>query len=183
MKKITTSLLMSLLVITSSFGQTQQETIKAIGPPVDSNDCSNWITTTTDKVDGETYTAGKNDLIVSSDGGKKGLSIYMFIPKDNALILSIHAVGASSCIDDENKINFLFTDGSRLAMVNNAAFNCKGNASLFFGGILGKKRELEQLKTKKIQTMRVWTTDGYVEEDFTTDQQEEFFNVINCLTN
>jgi hypothetical protein len=182
MKKITT-LLMSILVMTSAFGQAQQDTTKIIGPPVDFNDCSNWITTTTDKVDGTTYTAGKNDLIISADGGKKGISIYMFIPKDNALILSIKAVGASSCIDDENKINFLFTDGSRLAMVNNAQFNCKGNASLFFGGILGKKRELEQLKTKKIQTMRVWTTDGYVEEDFTVEQQEEFFNVINCLSN
>ena len=51
-----------------------------------------------------------------------------------------------------------------------------------FWGVLEKEKQLEELKTKKIQTMRVWTRDGYVEEDFTKDNQEEFYNVINCLT-
>ncbi len=57
-----------------------------------------------------------------------------------------------------------------------------GKATVYFGDIFGKKKQLEELKTKKIQTMRVWTSDSYVEKDFTTDNQDEFYNVINCLT-
>jgi len=202
MKKISTSLLMVIIATTIAFGQTQKattengkkvilnsdgtwkyaDTVKTVQTKLDPNDCSNWISTETDKVDGSTSTAGKNTLIVSTDGGKKGFGIFMMKGSKGGVILSIQAVGAGSCIDEGAKINILFTDGSRLVLSNDGKFNCKGNSTVFFGGVFGKKSELEELKTKKIQTMRVWTSDSYVEKDFTVDNQEEFFNVINCLT-
>jgi len=202
MKEITTSLLMVIMAMTFAFGQTQKattengkkvllnsdgtwkyaDTVKTVQTKLDPNDCSNWISTETDKVDGITSTFGKNTLIVSTDGGKKGFVIFMMKGHKCGLILSIQAVGAGSCIDEGAKINILFTDGSRLVLSNDGQFNCKGNSKVYFGGDFGKKSELEELKNKKIQTMRVWTGDIYVEKDFTVDNQEEFFNVINCLT-
>ncbi len=201
MKEITTTLFTVLISMTSSFGQTQEATtadgkkvilnsdgswkyaeVKKNTTKVNSSDCSNWIATETDKVSGNTSTAAKHTLFVSTDGGKKGFGIFMMQTSKGELILVIQAVGAGSCIDEGSKINILFTDGSRLELLSEGDFNCKGDATVYFGGVFGKKTQLEELKTKKIQTMRVWTNDGYVEKDFTTDNQEEFLNVINCLT-
>ncbi len=154
---------------------------KSVQKTFNPNDCSNWISTETDKMDGSTSTASKNTIVVSTDGGKRGFGIFMMQGLEGVVILSIQAVGAGSCIDEGAKINILFTDGSRLALSNNGKFNCKGNSTVYFGGVFDKMSELEELKTKKVQTMRVWTSDSYVEKDFTTDNQEEFYNVINCL--
>ncbi len=201
MEKFTTTFLMVIMTMTLAFGQTQEATTsdgkkvilnsdgtwkyvetKKVSLDSNSSDCSNWISTETDKVDGTTTTAAKNTLIVSTDGGKKGLGIFMIQSSKGGLILSIQAVGAGSCIDEGAKINILFTDGSRLALSNDGKFNCKGKSTIYFGDVFGKKSQLEELKTKKIQTMRVWTSDSYVEKDFTKENQEEFYNVINCLT-
>ncbi len=67
--------------------------------------------------------------------------------------LIIQAVGAGSCIDEGSKINILFTDGTRLELVSEDDYNCKGKATAYFGDVFGKKTQLAELKTKKIQTM------------------------------
>jgi len=201
MKKITMTLLTVLTTMTVGFGQTHEATttdgkkvilnsdgtwkyaeVKKDTVKVNFSDCSNWIATETDKVSGNTFTAAKNALIVSADGGRKGFGIFMMQGSEAELILTIKAVGAGNCIDEGAKINILFADGSRLELASEMDFNCERRATVYFGGVFGKKKQLEELKTKKIQTMRVWTNDGYVQEDFTVDNQIEFYNVINCLT-
>jgi hypothetical protein len=201
MKKITTILFAIIVNLTFVFGQTQEATttdgkkvilnsdgtwkyaeIKKDTAKPKTSDCSNWIETSTDKVSGTTTTGSISNLIVSTDGGTTGFGIYMFNGSTGSLVLIIQAVGAGSCIDEGAKINILFTDGTRLELASEGDFNCKGKATAYFGGIFGKKKQLEELKTKKIQTMRVWTSDSYVEKDFTVDNQDEFYYVINCLS-
>ena len=111
-----------------------------------------------------------------------GFGIYMMLSSPNAIILVIQAVGAGSCIDEGAKINILFTDGTRLELLTDSKFNCDRKATVYFGGIFGKKNQLSQLKTKKIQTMRVWTEDGYVERDFSSENQDAFYYTLNCLS-
>ncbi|HEX7414583.1 MAG TPA: hypothetical protein VF411_11115 [Bacteroidia bacterium] len=150
-----------------------------------STDCHKWFTTTTDKVTGDITTAAKKTLIVSTDGGKKGFGIFMMRSDDNNyLYLIIQSVGAGSCIDKGAIINILFTDDSKLEMKNVGDYNCKGKSTINFQAPFDEDHEdgLNQLKTKKIQTMRVWTTDSYVERNFTSTNQMEFLNIINCLT-
>lgn len=199
MKRNIIILFFAVLTITNIFAQTQ-EAITSTGKKVILNpdgtwnyvevekdiilnpsDCNNWIETVTDKVSGRISTGAKKLLIVSTDDGKTGFGIHMIIMEKGQLILSIQAVGAGSCIDEGDKINLLFTDGSRLELASDGKFNCEGNATVYFGGIFGKKAQLNILKTKKIETMRVWTSDSYVEKDFTEENQNEFFHVINCL--
>jgi hypothetical protein len=203
MKKITTTLLAIVIALGFANGQNQNATTesgkkvilhtdgtwnyveeKKDSVKVESSDCSNWIKTATDKVSGSTSTSAINTLVVSTDGGKTGFGIFMMEMQSSkgGLILVIQAVGAGNCIDEGAKINILFDDGSRLELKNDADFNCKGKATIYFGGSFGKKKELNELKTKKIGTMRVWTRDSYVEKDFTQDNKDDFFNVINCLT-
>jgi len=151
---------------------------KTVLNPADSN---NWIITKTDEVTGKTISISKNTLIISSDGGESGFGIFMMKGSASSLILVIHVVGAGSCIDKGNKINILFTDGSGMELFSECDFNCKGSAKVYFHGRPGKKDQLNQLKSKKIKTMRVWTRDTWLEKDFTSENQDEFLNVINCL--
>ena len=154
---------------------------KKLGLPL-SEDCSNWISTEKDKMDGTLLIGAKETIVISSDGGKTGFGIYIMKGSTGSLIITIQAVGAGRCIDEKNKINILFSDGSKLDFFNDGKFNCKGKATLYFGSVFGRLSQLKELKTKKIETMRVWTSDSFVQKDFTVDNQEEFYNVINCLT-
>lgn len=145
-------------------------------------DCTKWISTWTDEVTGKTSTGGKSLLTVSNDPGQTALVIRMLKEGLDNLILWIHAIGAGACIDEGSKINILFIDGSRLELNSEGDFNCRGESTVYFGTIFGKTGELQELKTKKIKTMRVWTSDSYVQQTFSDNNQEEFYNVINCLS-
>lgn len=147
-----------------------------------SYECSDLIKINTDKITGETGVLAKDYIIVSDDGGKTGFSILLFKSSDR-IVEIIKAVGAGSCIDDVDKVNILFRDGTRLELLNNGKYNCDAKFTLYFGGIYGKKKELELLKTKEIESMRVWTSDSYVEKDFTPEQSKLLMKIIECLAN
>ena len=171
------------IVILNSDGTWKyNETLKSIQSNTDINDCSNWILTQIDKVDGTSTTTGKKVITVLNNTGKTCFRILIMKYLESGVVLSINAYGAGNCIDQGAKINILFTDGSRLVLSNNGKFNCEKEAILIFGGAFGKNSELEQLKSKKIQTMRVWTTNSFVQEDFTEENQTEIINVIKCIT-
>lgn len=144
-------------------------------------ECSDLIGTEEDKMTGKTSTGAKETLIISDDGGKNGFGIYA-LNSSKSTILSIKAVGAGNCIDDDDKINILFRDGSRLQLFNDGKFNCDAKVTLYFGGIFGKKKELTELASKEIETMRVWTSKSYVEKNFTSDQSKQLMQTIKCLS-
>jgi len=81
-------------------------------------ECGNLVTSKNDKVTGKTTKGSKEAILVSTDG-KNGFGFYIF-EGSNSIILNVTVVGASSCIEDINKMNVLFRDGSRLELVNNA---------------------------------------------------------------
>ena len=142
-------------------------------------ECVDLITNSTDKVTGKVTRGSKESLIVSKDG-KNGFGFYLF-EGSNSIVVSATVVGAGGCIDDTDKMNILFRDGTRLELINNTKFNCDGNFTLYFGGVFGKKKELEQLRTKEIETMRIWTSKSYVEEDFTPENSKAFMKSLDCL--
>ena len=143
--------------------------------------CDEYISRNVDKVTGNKSVSSKEMLIISKDGGKNGFGIFM-MKVSKSIILNITAVGAGSCIDDDAKMNILFRDGTRLQLTNDGKFNCDANYTQYFGNVFGKKKELEMFKTKEVETMRVWTTKSYVEEDFTPEQSKQLMNMFICLT-
>ena len=147
---------------------------------LDSVDCSEWVEPFVDKVSGESYKAGSNHLIVSDDG-KNSLSFVFARSADDIVMVLITAIGAGSCIDKGDLINVVFTDGTRTELFSNAGFNCNKKARVFFKEGDGKNEKLNMLTMKKIKTMRVWTNDSYVENNFTEDQSSVFKNTMQCL--
>lgn len=144
-------------------------------------DCDKYISTEVDKMTGESSVASNEILIISKDGGKKGFGIYLMKSKRGSIILSIQAVGAGNCIDDDNKMNILFRDGTRLELTNDSKFNCDAKYTQYFGGSFGKKDQLEMLRSKEVETIRVWTSNSYVEEDFTSEQSKTLLKTFDCL--
>ena len=159
------------------------ETIIEKQEPVNSSDCSNYISTEVDKVTGESIVGAKEMLIVSKDGGKNGFGFYILKTDRGSIIFSIQAVGAGNCIDDDDKMNVLFRDGTRIELVNDADFNCDAKYTQYFGGVFGRKKELEMFRTKEVETIRIWTSDGYVEEDFNSEQSKQLLHTVDCLLN
>lgn len=145
-------------------------------------DCADLISTETDKMTGKSTTSSKEILIISEDGGKSGFGIFI-MDISGSLVFSILAVGAGNCIDDDDKMNVLFRDGTRLELENNGKFNCDGEFKLYFGGSFGKKKELEIFRTKEVETMRIWTSKSYVEKDFSSDQSKQLMKTVDCLLN
>jgi hypothetical protein len=147
-----------------------------------SSDCSNWIQTVKDKVDGSIITCAKNTIVVSQDGKIGfGISLYLNEKPTKGIILIIQVAGAEGCIDENAKINILFTDDTKIEFRANGKFDCEGKVVVYFKSGFGKATELEQLRTKKIQTMRIWDMKSYTQQDFTDENKQEFMNVINCL--
>ncbi|HMM18339.1 MAG TPA: hypothetical protein PKC47_12540 [Petrimonas sp.] len=101
--------------------------------------CEDLITKEIDKVTGKSNISAKDPLIISNKDDDK-LSILFLKGDKNVIIVAVQAIGASRCIDDDNKINILFRDGTRLELRNNGKFNCDAMNTQYFGGLFGRKK-------------------------------------------
>lgn len=146
-------------------------------------DCSKYISSTLDKVSGKENVGGNKFIIVSSDGGKTGFSIFTLRSDSGVIGFVIKVVdrSAGGCINDSSKVNILFKDGTRLELTGASKFNCDGEVSLYFRGVFGNSSALEMLKTKPIETMRVHTFKSFVDRDFTPDQADQLMHQLSCL--
>ena len=198
MKKTILTLLIVLSTISFLHAQTEATTKdgrKAIlyedgtwkyyteAPKVDhvSYECLDLIETITDKMTGQITTSSKKFLEILDDGGETGFIIGC-IKGSDFIIMAIKVVGAGNCIDDDDKANILFRDGSKLELSNDDKFNCDAEFTLYFGGVFGKKKQLNELTTKEIETMRVWTSGGAVQKNFSNEQSKILMNTLKCLS-
>ena len=152
---------------------------KPTPPASNPDDCSTVVSTTHDRVSGTTSTMMINPLVLSDDG-KKGLIMYT-MKGQQSIIWAITVVGASSCVDDDNKVNVLFTDGTRMEVENDANFNCDGRHTTYYGGVFGKRAQFNALATKNIEVVRVWTRQGYVEKTLNQEQATHLRSAFACL--
>lgn len=143
--------------------------------------CNEYVERVKDKMTGQTIITGKF-FIVSDDMGKTGFGIGTgVVQSSNSIYLRIKPYGASSCIEKDALILILFDDGSKLTLKNEYDFNCDRDVVVYFGGFSGKKRIFDELTTKKIETLRVWTSGGYVQKDFSEENQTTLLNSFRCL--
>ena len=156
-------LLFALLFI-SSFAYTQ--------------DCSKYTKEYTDEVEGKSYTLADN--IVVSSNEQEGL-IIMFVKLEKALAMSITSVGSGKCVDKGSQVNILFTDGTRMNLLNEVSFNCESKTTIYFEENRIDDYYANELSTKKIKIMRVHKSSGFVEENFSEDQADLFMNTFKCL--
>lgn len=154
----------ALFVTTLSFGQ----------------DCS-LVRTFTDDVTGASGPISKE--IILTDDEVTGIIFYGFkLPFINKIFLYFNAYGASDCIKDDNTMFILFTDGSRMVFSNDQDFNCENKFSIeFLLTNADDRADLYQLRTKTIKKVRVYSSDGSVEQELPATEAAKIKNIINCL--
>lgn len=143
--------------------------------------CDSLVEMITDKVSGESYLTMKKSLLISKDE-KNGFLVWMSKSKQGNLIIRFKIYGAGSCVEKDTKINILYRDGSRQELNANNDFNCEQTAVVYFGGVFGKTKIQDEFKLKEIETLRIWTSKSYHQEDFTKENSIEFRNLVNCFT-
>jgi len=144
-----------------------------------SQDCDKWVKYHEDKVGGTGYYVNKESIIITDDN-TTGFNITV-METNKSVIFSITAIGAGRCIDEKSKVQILFTDDTRIEMLTNNKFNCENSAVVYMLNLFGRKWEYEQLSTKNIKTMRVWTSRGHIEQDFSDEKSEQLKNVFRCV--
>lgn len=141
------------------------------------------ISKTVDKMTNRISIHVKELIPIFNQNTEEGISFYAGNQLNaNHLFLSFYAYGAGNCIDEDNEIIVLFRDGSKFTLRQSGDFNCDNSFTL----LLTKdqyKREIDLLSSIEIETMRIYTTDSYVEQDLTPEQskkiQKSIFFILN----
>lgn len=151
----------------------------------DSLDCSNWITTDWRSWTPPPAIEPKKSVSIMVDGFSVFDFNLMRLTAETIVISAIvsRAYGTDACIKEDAKMHILFTDSSMLVLSNDLDRNCEGKFGVFFGGSTwgNKESALNELLSKRIASMRVYTKDGYVEKDFPAWESHEFFRILNCV--
>ncbi|MEM8489022.1 MAG: hypothetical protein AAF564_25980 [Bacteroidota bacterium] len=145
--------------------------------------CDLLVSEKVDRVSGERQVVSNEALVVSGDEGPNGLAIFSMKGAGELIIVGVGSVGASKCVAKGAKVNLLFRDQSRMELYNSREFSCESRHTLCFGSACGKREELKKLATSELEIMRVWTEDGYVEEEFTPEQSKTLMHTLACLNN
>lgn len=142
--------------------------------------CDSFISVKEDRVTGKTTVSGKEKIILSGNETKGEIGL-LTLKVEKSIILAAIMTGVA-CVDEGDKANILFRDGSRMELKNDGDFNCQGRFKVYFGGVFGRKKEIEILKEKEIETLRIWARGEYIQKDFTPEQSKQLMGAIKCLS-
>lgn len=141
------------------------------------------IVKTVDKMTNEVSVHLKELIQIFNKNNEERISFYAGSALNaDYLFLNIYAYGAGNCINEDNEIIILFRDGSKFTLAQTGDFNCDNSFTLF----LTKdqyKREINLLSSFEIETIRVYTTDSYVEQDLTSEQSKKIQKSIQYIMN
>jgi hypothetical protein len=146
--------------------------------PQEATECDAYVSIKVDKMTKKSSASANNSVIIEK--GTKGLGINIF-KAQGVIVFVFTVIGANPCIDDDNNVIILFKDGSTSTMKNNGDFNCKNKFTLYLGDIFKRNQELEKISSVGIESVRVWTTGGYVEVDLSDDESQTISQTVNCL--
>jgi hypothetical protein len=130
--------------------------------------CPTILQATTDKMTDESYTTTRGGSW-SVTNGYSGFNVR-WVKQKGIIILSLTLVESGTnrvCVPDYTKTIFLLKDGSKVERTAYSKFNCDGSVTMAFdeeGGVMGF-----------IETIRVYTSKGFIQVDFTRADQVRFF--------
>lgn len=143
--------------------------------------CDSVITYEVDQFSGKGSWSNKESIILS-DNGVDGMGMMLLMSNDkNKSIIWVTTSTEVGCVDKGNKVEIVFTDSERMTLYSDGSFNCKGKATVYFGNIFGKKREMEKLSTTTIDMIRVHGSSTLHSEKFKPETAEYFRKAFNCL--
>lgn len=144
-----------------------------------SQDCDSIILYEVDKMDDSKSWSIKNPLVIGDD--KTGIRMNLLMGDGNKTIIWINTAYGVGCIDKGNKIDVLFTDGTKLQLYATGAFNCQEKSVFYFHKVFGTAKHLDTFCEKYIATIRVWSMKSYNQQDLSEQEGKDFNAAFNCL--
>lgn len=136
--------------------------------------CEFWITSKSDKVEGIDYKINKETFFFSKNFKNKNVGIGL-VNSNGQINLRFYL--SKGCLEEKSRIVFLFEDSTRLELTTSNKANCKGYASIS----LNDNSIINDLITKKINVVRIYTKEGFIEQSPGLKEQGQFSNVLYCL--
>ena len=159
----------------------KQEKVKNEVLPVTlDGDCANLFESIKDK-NNTVIIRTKSFLIVTRPEDRSEVDISMQKGAKGIITISFRTGTGSECIGEGNRITIVFADDSKMEVSNDGPANCRGESVVYFSGPYGKKKQLQELKEKKIRSVKIWTQQSSVTQEFSGDNQEEFKKLVNCI--
>lgn len=142
---------------------------------------SSIISLNIDQFTGKGNWSNTQDMIISPDG-KEGMGMVLLMSDDKyKTIIWVTTSTKVGCVDKGDKVELVFTDSTRMTLYAESNFNCKGKATCYFGGIFGKKKEMEKLAKTPIEMIRVHGSTTLHSETLTPEFSQYFMNAFSCL--
>lgn len=132
------------------------------------------------QIDSEDYESVE-DVIISRDG-VVGFELHLLLSR-KSLFMNFKVNGGGKCIDDNEQMTVIFTDGSGLTMINDNNFNCDGVYTQHFGENFGKKKELKKFLNHTIHSIEITTDGDPVAITLNADESVTILDTLICLTN
>lgn len=129
---------------------------------------------------GEKYVALSKEFYMTDDP-KSGFKIQLRKTRKSPIMWTTTILQTGQCIEEEGKAMIVFQDGGRLQLVNDGKANCNGVFTLMFGFDNGKEEILESLSKSLITGMRITTTKGHAESNFTDDNMQRLRAAFGCM--
>ncbi|HYG37231.1 MAG TPA: hypothetical protein VD908_01370 [Cytophagales bacterium] len=137
--------------------------------------CDFWVTSKSDKVEGIDYKINRETIFFSNNFKNKNVGIGI-VNSNGKINLKFYL--SKGCLEEKSRIVFLFEDSTRLELTTSNKANCKGNASIS----LNDKSIINDLITKEINIVRIYTKDGFIEQSPSLKEQGQFSNLLYCIS-
>ena len=135
------------------------------------------------------YSDGRQNIVSSNKinivNNSDQLSIYPILGSSkSSILINIKIEGKDICFDSDSKILISVRDGSRTEIRHESYDNCDGETVVFLGRIFGEKafQDLNELKYKEIESIRVWMKNSLKEVVLSRTQSQQLMFTIDCLS-
>lgn len=163
--------ILTLLFLVCSFNVFSQTT-----------DCKLFTVMQVDEVTGDTIHAAKKRVFLKDMETLQAMSFDVYKAPKSSLIISIKTVGLKSCIDEGNKINILFIDGTRMELQNHQDFNCEGEFAVYISDSFDNEEAVHLLSSKEIKTIRLHDSKhNSIQLSPNATNRASLKNIIACL--
>lgn len=134
-----------------------------------------------DQFTGKANWSSAQNIVLSPDG-VEGMGMYLIMSDDkHKTLIWVTTSTKAGCIDKGDKVELVFKDETRMTLYAENNFNCKGKATCYFGGIFGKKTEMQKLASTPISMIRVHGSTTLHSETFSEETAQYFMTAFSCL--
>lgn len=145
-----------------------------------SNRCAEKLTTETDSLTGARIIRAATNILISEDGGKTGFALFGFLV-DSTLILTVKTVGAGACVNEGDRIAFIFNDSAAVDLTHMGQFNCEAKSSIYFNDQFNNFGAFKMLSQATLSKLTVWTRSKSLTRTVDAETASRLKDLLSCF--